>query len=478
MKVKPFQLLTRNQIDSIHKASLEVIEDVGLIIRSDEALRVLADGGADVDFKEQRVKASSNLIEEGIKKIPRNVTLYARDPKMDLPMEEGRVYVRPSGECWRVIDPETGMAREAVMKDVERLVALYDALDNVHIITPCLLPSDAPTAKKDIYAAECALRNSRKHLYCTSYNSANLDYIIQMASAIVGDIEQLRKRPILNIYITPERALYLTETGKMLVKAAKNRIPVSFVPTYAYGGNSPITLAGVLVQSNAEILFGNLVAQLINPRNPVIYSTRPWGMNMRTGASCIASIESGLMMAGAVQMAKHYGMPSDAYGLVSDSKILDEQCALEKAMQTTLAILMSPNILCGIGVLESDNTQSFEQTLIDNEIIEAAFRIIEGIDVNDETLAVEAIARTGPGGYYLKDEHTRRFFSREHYIPKLIDRNTRDKWEKTGAKSIVEVARKRVKTILAEHKPVPLDDETIKEFDKILKDAEKLTVKT
>jgi trimethylamine--corrinoid protein Co-methyltransferase len=297
-----------------------------------------------------------------------------------------------------------------------------------------------------------------------------------MASIIAGSDEELRKKPIMSFFGCPEAALYFGEVADMIINAASKRLPVSILPTVIAGGTSPVTLAGTLVQSTAEFLAGALMVQLTSPGNPVIISTAPVNLNMKTGTPLLGTMEFGLMIAGVAQIAKYFKIPSNVYGFGSDSKTLDEQVAFEKAFLLTLSAMAGADIIYGPGVLESDVTNSYEQVIIDCELLENIQRLMKGIRVEEETLAVNIIAKVGPRGHYLKEEHTRRLFRQEYFIPHLADRTPRLVWEKAGSKDVVAKAREEVKRILAEHQPPQLPEVTVKELKDILHTVEKETL--
>jgi len=233
------------------------------------------------------------------------------------------------------------------------------------------------------------------------------------------------------------------DVADQLVTAATYALPISILPCPLAGATSPATLAGTLVQQNAEFLISHAIVQLVNPGNPVFYSARPMSMDMRTGVSA-EGMEFGLISAASVQLAKYYGVPSDVYGLSTNSKTPDEHTAIEKSMVGLLPALAGANFLSDGGAIDMGMTASPEQLVIDNEILDMIFRASRGIDVNPETLAVGLIEKIGPGGHFVSDEHTRKYYVAEHFVPKLCDRTVRADWERAGSKEIVCGARDKV----------------------------------
>jgi trimethylamine--corrinoid protein Co-methyltransferase len=245
------------------------------------------------------------------------------------------------------------------------------------------------------------------------------------------------------------------------------------LPCPLAGATSPITLAGALVEQNVEILAGVVFVQLLNPGNPVEYSPRCIPLNMSTGQAC-DGIEAALMSTGCVQLARFYGLPSDVYGLDTDSKTLDEQVGIEKTSGGLIPALSGANALSGAGCIEGGITASYEQLVIDDEIFGMIFRAAKGIDLDEEKLATDIIMKVAKeSSNFLQQKHTLQHFRSEYFAPSLANRASRFQWEEKGGKNIVEVAREKVKRILAEHEPPSLDENVKKQLQGILKIAAK-----
>ena len=464
MRLK-LKFLTQNQIENIHASSLRILEEVGVLIHEDDFLKFLADNGMNVDFNSKRAKMLPNLVEECIKKAPKHVTLYAREPKHDIELGDGKIYTHPVGGAANVIDIDSGTVRPSTRTDVENLTKIVDSLPNIHSQTMIVYPTDVPERLRDIYAVEAIIRNTGKNFDATPFNDESYQYIIKMLETLVGE-QELRKRPIVTCSASPTSPLQFS-------RAAKYNLPIAVLPCPLAGVASPVTLAGTLLQQNVEMLAGVVIVQLLNPGNPVEYSPRCIPLDMSTGQAC-DGIESAMMSVGCVQLAKYYGLPSDVYGLDTDSKMLDEQAAFEKALNGLLLALSGANALSGAGSIESGITVSYEQLVIDDEIFGMIFRAARGIDFDEEKLAADIITKvTKESTNFLQQKHTLQHFRDEYFFPKLAHRASRFQWEKMGSRSIVEVAREKVKKILAEHEPPPLDENVKKQLQEILKTATK-----
>jgi len=289
---------------------------------------------------------------------------------------------------------------------------------------------------------------------------------------VVGGEEELRKRPIITCSFSPTSPLKFSgDVVRVMVQGAKLDLPMAVLPCPMAGATSPVTLAGSLVQQNVETLAGLVMIQLVNAGTPFMYCPRVFPIDMQSGMTS-SGIEVGILSVGCVQIAKYYGFPSDVYGLDTTSKILDEQVAFEKGLNGILPALAGANMLSGAGSIEGGITASYEQLVIDDEIFGMIFRAVKGIDVDEERLAVDVIAKVArEESNFLQQVHTLKHFRQEQYFPKLSDRSSRSRWQEMGSKSVVEVAREKVKKILAEHQPLPLDKDVVQEIEKILKKA-------
>jgi len=465
------KFLSQDQIEQIHSASLKILEEAGVLVHEHDFLKFLADAGARVDFNSKRAKMPPNLIEESIKKAPKHVTFYARDSKHNVEFEDGKIFTHPVGGAANVIDLDSGAVRPATRKDVENLTRLVDALPNIHTATMIVYPNDVPERLRDIYAVETIIRNTGKNFDATPYTDESFPFIIRMVETVTGE-EEFRKNPVITSSVSPTSPLqFSSDVTKIMVRATNHHIPIAVLPCPLAGATSPVTLAGTLVQQNAEMLAGLTMVQLLNPGNPVQYSPRCIPLDMSTGQAC-AGIEAAVMSVGCVQLAKYYGLPSDVYGLDTDSKVLDEQVALERAMNGLLPALAGANALSGAGCIESGITVSYEQLVIDDEIFGMIFRAVRGIDFDEEKLAVDVITKVAQeSSNFLQQKHTLQHFQREYFMPKLLNRAARARWERMGSKSIVEVARENTKKILAEHQPPQIDEDAKKRLEEILKTA-------
>ena len=466
-------ILSEDEVEAIHGSSLHILEKVGILVRSPRAITLLKDAGATFDPERKTVKVPSSLVEECLRKHPTSFVLKGRTAEHDLFIEPGKLYAHPCGGCFNILDYNSGQTRVATTNDVAVLTKLIDACDNIQQCDMLDYAGDVPEQVRDIHTIAAMLRNTTKHCGIMAYANRNLQFIIRLVAAIVGGEEELRKKPIVSFGASPTSPLELSEdVSEQLFTAARHALPTSILPCPLAGGTSPVTLAGTLLQQNVEFLICHVIVQLVNPGNPMVYCARPMCMDMRTGMAA-GEVEYGLMSVAAVQLAARYKMPSDVYGLSSDSKVLDEQTGSEKAMIGLLPALAGANFISGAGNLEMGVTANQEQLVIDNEMLGTIFRAVRGIEVNPDTLAIDLIEKTGPGGHFLSTEHTRSHYLSEHHIAPLYDRRVRMDWERSGKKDMVQRAHEKCTELLRDHSVQPLNPVVEKEFHRILADADR-----
>ena len=468
-------ILSKDELYEIHSATMEVLERVGVKVLEPKALRLLEESGCIVDIKERIARIPEYIVKEATKKAPSRFTLYGRNQKYRLKFENKRVHFSLQGTAVYVIDLETGKRRSSTLMDLENFFRLADALKNVHHTSVTVKPTDIPDAVSHVYELFAGFKNTIKTVDGYTYGETIAMDTIKMASVIAGGEEELKKKPMLLGFHNPVSPLqHSKELLEGLMIYAKYKQPVIIAPECQAGATAPVTLAGLLVQQNAEILSGLVIAELTNPGAPVLYGTVSTIMDMKTGNIALGAIEAGLINVATAQLAQYYGLPSRGTGGTTEAKTPNIQAGFEKALTLLMAALAGMNFIYdAVGALDSTLTVSYEQAVIDNEICGMIQRALQGIKVSDETLAVDIIESVGSGGQYLNKRHTLEYLKKEHYIPMILDRHGWEMWEKLGSKDIVESAREEAKKLLKEHKPEPLDCSIEEELKKIIKEVER-----
>jgi len=467
---KVLELLSNEEVQTIHAASIKVLERIGVEIENENALKIFAEAGANVDFEKKRVCISEELVKEALGKVPSEVKLYAFDGKHDIVLGDKKVYFNPGSTALYMLDRETMNMRRPTSKDFADFVRLTDYLEYIHAQSTAMTVSDVPDPVVDRFRFYLILKNSVKPIIAGAFTIEGLYDMKHMLEIVVGGEEALRKRPCLLMDVCPSPPLKWSKmTSQNLIDSAKFDIPIEIIPAPQLGSTAAATLAGLLVQHNAEFLSGLVMSQLVNPRVPILYSGSPSLMDMRYGTGCVGNIEVSMLSVAYAQIARSYGIPSGAYLGISETKIIDAQTGLESAIGLITGTLAGINCITGPGMLGFENCQSFEKLVIDNEICGMALRMMKDITINDETLAIDLIEKVGHGGHFLSEKHTLKWFQTEDYISSpVIDKISKPKWESTGAKDTLKRAKDQVDKILAEHHPKPLPQDKEKELDSFM----------
>jgi len=452
------QLLSTDEIEEIHNASLMILEKTGAMIKNNQALNALKDFGCEVDFDKKIAHIPPHLVKDCLSKVPSIIRLYSRDGKRELIVGENHTIFDPGSSAVYFADHETGEIRQPLSKDLVELVKLVDALKYIQAQSTAMVPSEVPEEIGDLYRLYLVLKNSNKPMITGAFTKQGLIDMKRLLEVVVGGEDKLATKPMAIFDACPSSPLMWSDTTcQNLIDCAKFNIPAEIISAPQMGATSPITLAGTLVQFNAEFLSGMVISQITKPGAPVIYGGSPTTFDMKYLSSRLGSIENMMVACGASQVAKYYRLPTHAYLGLSDSKMIDGQSGIESNLGIILGALAGINVVSGPGMLIFENCQSLEKLVIDNEICGMALRLVDGIIANDDTLASDVISKVGPGGHYLAEKHTLKWLEKEHIMPSdVIDRLTLEAWKRQGSKNMITRAREIVNRILKEHVPEPL----------------------
>jgi trimethylamine--corrinoid protein Co-methyltransferase len=455
-----YQPLTEAQIKQIHQASLTVLERTGLHVENEEALALYRQGGARVDGN--RVYIAPAMVGEALEQVPSRVLLAGRDPDQDMVLEGKRVYAGSGGSPTMVLDPAADTVRPGTLRDLADLARLADALEHCDFIVIPLHPTDVPEGDVPLNRFYACLANSTKHVMGGVGSVEGARQVIEVGTMIAGSSEALRERPFVSAItswmVSP---LHLdTSVTDILIEWCQHGLPVALSSAPMAGSTSPVTLAGSLVQLNAEQLSGMVLIQLVRPGTPVLAGYIPGLADMRTGGYLGGAVEFGMMQAAAAQLAHFYRVPIYCSGGMTDAKLPDAQAGYEKMATLLLAAMGGGNYIHhAFGMVTNMSAASLEQAVMDDEIVGMAMRVLRGIEVTEDSMAVEAIHRVGPGGHYLMDDHTVQFMRSELFSPPLADRQNRAMWEEAGKQDTRARAMARVEKLLQEHQPPGLPSE-------------------
>ncbi|MGA9177071.1 MAG: trimethylamine methyltransferase family protein [Desulfobacterales bacterium] len=449
-------MLTRAEIDKIDRAGRRILKRVGVKILDGHTLKMLKDVGASVDVKKDRVCFSGKWLDKMIAKAPKQFTLYSRDGKNNLHLGSGNVYFGNGGRVFRILDMGTGGYRPTILQDVINTARLVHRLDNIRFYIIACQAHDLDSEFYHLNDFYHALINTTKHVMGGCDTFEGVKQLWQLASFMAGGDTRLKERPFVSVITNPISPLtFDANTLKILAFCALNDLPVTCAPAPIAGATSPATLAGTLAQLHAEALAGVLIAQVYNPGARVMYGAVPTAMDLRTMDLTMGSVETAMMNTCAVHLAKHYKLPIYASAGVTDAKVPDIQSGFEKGVSYLLVAMAGADYIhLAAGMLDSGNSISYEQFVIDNEILGMVLRLIRGVDVDTETLAVNTIENVGPGGNYITEEHTVKHMFSQFYYPTLAVRMNFDRWQEQGKPTPLTNARELVRTWLEEAEPV------------------------
>ena len=470
--MKMIQVLTEQELRSISEACFRLLENTGIIIHEPTLAARLADAGARLDPGSHRVRLPRTLVEWALRTAPREVTLCGRSPEVDIHLGGGGrddLYYLAGNAGDYVYDPERKEHRPALLKDLSIISRIVDALPGTNGLVTPVLPADIPIDTRAERICVEVFRNSRKHFISLCNGRRSARNVIEIASMIAGGLGALVKRPIVTVNVNPISPLILDRTqAENLIEFSQAGLPVTFGSAAMGGATSPVTLAGTLVIGMSESLAAVTCAQLVAEGSPVILKTATTCMDLPTGSYPAGAIERCLLGAADVQMIRHYGLPAGSVPGVSDSKVMDEQCGYEKAFGFLFLALACSNMVLGGGAFDSMFSMSFEQLLIDDEMIAMIRRLTRGIEVSDETIALELIDEKGPGGNFLDAAHTLAHMRNEVLVPKLGKRISRGQWYAEGANDIARSATHRKEEILGRSRVGLIDPLLDRELEKYL----------
>lgn len=468
-----FSMLSNDQLDELVRSVLHVLEVTGLEVHHEEAREILAGAGAWVDGK--RVRLPSHMVRRALELAPRSFTLFARDgnPKHNIHIGPGRSHFGPGPTCPNFIDVETLERRPYVKDDVPLVARVVDALLNIDFCESLGTVNDVHSDLGATYEFAGMFPNTSKPIVAWSYDKYDSDEIHRIAIAEAGGQEAFEIRPNYVHYCEPLSPLVSTPDAiDKLIFAATHRVPLIFTPCPISGGTAPITSAGIIIQAAAESWMGLTLAQAIQPGLPFFMGGVLSIMDMSSMILAYGAPELSINMAGLSELAHHVGLPLWQTGGCTDSKVHDEQAAIEGSLSCFFSALTGGDLCHDVGYTESAMTGSVFQLTMMDEAIGYARRITRGIEVNPETLAVDVIDHVGPNGHYLREEHTRRHYKSEFFYPKLCDRRNYEEWEMMGKQTMGDRVVARVHDILATHQPSPIKPETERVIREVLESAE------
>lgn len=464
------RVLSADQCRQIISSSLEVLERTGVDVLSDKALKLFAKSGCWVEGK--RVRFPAGLVEWAIGAAPSRVVIADREGDRKLFLEGSNSYFGPGGANVYYIDPLSGERRKPLKRDKEIVGRLCDALPNIDFVMELGAASDVAATLAGISGFEALVRNTSKPIVLSNYSIDQCKTVIEMGIEVAGSLERLQQSPF--IVFCCESASPGTHDKESLGKAmwlAEKRLPQVYSPSAVAKETCPATMAGVLVEALSGGFVGLVAAQLVRKGAPFILGGIKASVDSKNGQPSYGSAEFNLLQGAMAKLGQHLEIPVFGTAGCSDSKETDGQMAIEAALSIVTTGLTGANLIHGVGYIEKALTGSLFQLVLCDEVISYTKRMLRGIEVDDDTLAVEVINNVGPGGHFLGEMHTVENFKREFWFPTLMDRTRYDEWKMKGALTMGDRVRSKTQRLIKEHQPKALNAEVAKKIAKLVIDV-------
>ena len=475
-RVGRLQFLSEENRRDIYLAGLEILGKVGMQVHHDEAKAMLLDAGCTLT-PEDRVLMPRRLVEQARLSVPPVVDVYDRSGELAMELGGYNSYFGTGSDLMSTYDLETGEHRPSVLDDVRRAALLCDALPRVDFIMSSAHPTDKNPHHAYLLSFLAMMESTTKPLVLTAENSGDLETMIDIARRLRGGPEELRQKPYFVVYNEPISPLvHPVDSVSKLLLCADNDVPAIYSPAPLAGATAPITVAGHVAQGVAESLFGLVIHQLRKPGAPFLFGIGTAVLDITTAQSSYNDLGylTGYMCA--VEMAKWLDIPNWGNAGTSDSQVLDAQAGMEATQITFLAMQAGSNLAHDVGYLDFGLTCSLEEIVVVDEFIAMSRRLLEGVSVDRDTLAVETIAKVGPGGHFMASKHTRRNMREVRWQPGILNRQGREGWLADGGLDLAAKARAKAVHLLATHEVPPLPPHVAAEAARLVADFSAATL--
>jgi trimethylamine--corrinoid protein Co-methyltransferase len=456
------EVLSKDEIEIIHDHTLDLLEEIGVKVESPEARKFLEENGCIQEQNDHFIKFPRDLVDKHLRTVPNSFSLWGPDGSFQLDINTNTVNFATVGTPVKIFDPSHKKGiRKTILSDTIKQIRIVDSLKNIHCSHVDVWPNDLPYTELHWHVICAWAKNSFKPYGLGCLGRTPSQDMMNLLSIIVAGEEELKKRPRLIGFYNPTSPLIHSQLllNGLFIFAKYNQ-PLIIAPAASAGSTAPVTLAGLLVQTNMETLSAIVLTQLINPETPVFYSSMSAPMDPQTGNVAWGSIEQSLITAATAQLARFYNIPSRGPGAVTDSKCFDIQNGYERFMTLFSSAQSGINYITCAGTYESSLSEALELLVIDDELCSIVKRGLEGIKVESESLAIEEIKKVALSGKsYLSLKHTAKNTRKEIFVPLLSDRDRRGIWQKAGAKEIMDRAKEKVGKILETQKGPGLSKE-------------------
>jgi trimethylamine--corrinoid protein Co-methyltransferase len=473
LAVARLRFLNKAEEDFVHEMSIKTLREIGVLVRSPKVLKTLADGGATVDYRSGIAKIPESMVDEALKKAPRSMRLCGRESRHDMPIPvDAAPNIATTGLGIYMRDIDTGEKRPSTRKDITDFIRLADALDPVAFCWTSLTATDVPQPAHGLHELWTAMQNTTKHVMSVEVSSAeDSRRQVKLASLIAGGEEALRKKSLMSVICCSIAPLSFDEHAvEGMAELAKSGVPVASMSMSLSGGSAPVTLAGTVINANAENLASLCITQFTAPGAPHIYCSSSAPIDMRTGSINYMTAEPALISASLGQMAAKYRLPN----MVGDWGINDKEepgipHSMTQVFGVALTTMSGTDLAGGMGGLDAVKGGSLEQMVIDATIWDNIRAYMKKIVFDENTAALDVIRSVGHGNTFLTHPHTMKNFKKElnFWDPKKLE------WEASYSDRMVPEAKSVAKRLLKEHVVAPIDKAALNEGDQLIRDFEK-----
>lgn len=452
-----YKPLTDTDMDKINDAAMTALSTIGLAQAIPSCIEAVTNAGG--TYKDGRLLFPRALVEDILGSCAKELVLYGQDPKHDIEVSGSRVYFGTAGAAVHIVDIEGREYRESTLEDLYNMARLVDKMDNIHYFQRCLVPRDIPDPlDMDFNTCYAAVSGTTKHVGSSWVEPEHVTKSLEMLHMIAGSEKKWRERPFVsmsNCFVVPPLR-FAEDSCHCMETAVRGGMPVLLLAAGQAGATSPASLAGAVVQEVAEVLAGLVFVNLLVPGHPCIFGTWPFVSDLRTGSMSGGSGEQAVLMAACGQMGRYYGLPTGVAAGMADAKMPDAQSGYEKAYTNTLAAHSGANLIYeSAGMHASLLGVCYESMVIDNDMLGAINRTVRGIEVNDESLSLDAmrdVCVDGPN-HYLGHDQTLKLMQKDYIYPNIGDRTSPKEWAEQGKPVLIEKARHRVDEVLQSHFP-------------------------
>lgn len=469
MLIPKLKMLDDDLVTQIISEAIAILENPGIRVHNQDALKLLADANAKVDFEAQVARIPENITRQALLTAPHEFTLYDLNGNPAVHYYGDKIHFDPGSGGLTIIDSQTERPRSPITEDFIKFVKLVETLPQVDAQSTAFVCSDVVPEIGDLYRLYLALNYMNKPIITGAFRKDTWWTMKELLSVIAGGDEALASKPTAVFDVCPSPPLLWSDfTCQNLIDCAHFSIPAQLISMPLAGATAPVTLAGAVVQHTAESLSGVVIHQLAKAGAPIVWGGSPAIFDMREGSTPMGAVETWMISSAYVQIGKVLGLPTHAYMGMSDAKIIDAQCGLESMGSNFVAALSGANIISGCGMMDLESCLSYEKLVIDAEMIGMVKRFVKGIIVRDDPIALDLMKKSGHKGDFLTLPHTRKWFKEEQYLPSdVIDRASFEGWKSRGEKSTYERARDRVEKLIPTYQPNNVTEEQRRELREV-----------